>query len=245
MDEQAEYQVDLRQVFKLLFKKLPIIIAVVLVFGLAAFIYSNFFATPIYSASVRFYVNNQQGLSDSTKVQGSDITTARMLVNSYTNLIDSDLVMDEVANASALGYTADQIKRMISAQAVDEDAPMFVVMVVNPNPEYAQLIANTIADVAPALIQGVVKGSEAEAYDRAKLPELPVSPNVRRSTVLGVLLGLILGVAFVLIFEALDTRIKNSDFLVQRFELPVLGIIPTIAFEAGKKTTEAGKEGAR
>lgn len=246
MDERMEYQIDFKQVFTLLLRRVPVLVAFMLVFGVAAFIYSSFFATPIYQATASFHVNNQQGLSSSTKVQGSDITTARMLVNSYINMIHTDLVMDEVANAansSGIGYTPNQIKRMVSATDMDDEAPLFMIAVNNPNPEVAQLIANLIADIAPGLIQGIVKGSEAVIVDHAKLPEYPVSPNVRRTTLIGIIIGFILGTVLVLIIEALDTRIKTSDYLAQKYEgVPILGIIPNISTGSVKKqeTKERG-----
>ena len=239
MDEQMEYQIDLKQVFTLLLRRSPVIVAFMLVFGIAAFIYSNFFATPIYQATASFHVNNQQGLSSSIKVQGADITTARMLVNSYINMIHTDLVMDEVANAanaSGIGYTPNQIKRMVAATDMDEEAPLFMIAVNNPDPEVAQLIANIIADVAPGLIQGIVKGSEAVIVDRAKLPEYPVSPNVRRTTLIGLIIGLVLGVVLVMLMSALDTRIKSSEYLSQRYDdVPILGIIPNISADLVRK----------
>ncbi len=240
MEEQNEYQVDFKQIFLLMLHKLPVIVAFTLALGLAAFIYSSFFAVPIYSANVKFYVNNQQGVSNSTKVQGSDITTARTLVNSYINMMYTDLVIDEVASASELGYEPEQILSMVSASDVDEEAPIFIVTVRNPVPEYAQIIANTFADVAPGLIQGVVKGSDAEIIDRAKLPEKPVSPNVKRFTLIGLVLGFVLGAGLVLLLESLDARVKSSDYLTQTFELPVLGVIPNIAAEQGKRPAAEG-----
>ncbi len=244
MEEQNEYQVDLKQIFLLMLRKLPVILVFTLALGLAAFIYSNFFATPIYSANVKFYVNNQQGVSDSTKVQRTDLDTARTLVNSYINMIYTDLVIDEVASASDLGYEPEQILSMTSVSDVDDEAPIFIVTVRNPVPEYAQVIANTFADVAPGLIQGVVKGSDAEIIDRAKLPERPVSPNVKKYTLLGLALGFILGAGLVLLLDFLDARVKSSDYLTQTFELPVLGVIPNIAAEQGKKPA-LGENGRR
>ncbi|MCH5187146.1 MAG: hypothetical protein J1F63_01985 [Oscillospiraceae bacterium] len=246
MDGQTEYQIDLKQILTLLLRRSPVIVAFMLILGLAAFIYSSFFATPIYQATASFHVNNQQGLSSSTKVQGPDITTARMLVNSYINMIHTDLVMDEVANAanaSGVGYTSNQIKRMVAATDMDDEAPLFMIAVNNPDPEVAQLIANIIADVAPGLIQGIVKGSEAVIVDRAKLPEYPVSPNVRRTTLIGLIIGFILGAVLVLAREALDTRIKTGEYLSQKYgDVPILGVIPNISTGSARKqeTKERG-----
>ncbi len=242
VDEETEYQVDVRKILRLLLGKLPFIIVLTLVMGIAAFVYSNYFMTPIYRASVSFWIDNQQGVSDSAKVQGTDFSTSTMLAKGYVSLINSDMVLDEVAVISGLGYSPEQLASMISSGMVDEETPVFVVYVSNPNPEYAQRIANAIAEVAPAQIQNVIKGSSATVIDPAKLPQHPVSPNVKRNTLLGLIIGLVLSVVIVFLLEAFDVRIKSSDYLTQKYSLPVLGVIPKISSEALKSAKTDGSE---
>lgn len=239
MEKEAE--IDIKQILFLLLKRAPFIIASTLVVGIFAFIYSNFFMTPIYQASVSFWVDNQQGVSDSAKVQGTDFSTATMLAKGYVRLIDSDKVLDEVAEITDLGYTSRQIASMLSAGMMDEETPTFMVVVSNPYPEHAQTIANAIADVAPSQIQGVIKGSSATVVDPAKLPLSPVSPNVKKNTLIGLAIGFILGAGLVILANLLDVRIKNSDYLTQKYELPVLGEIPQMN-TAQAKTPAAKKQ---
>lgn len=242
MEEQAEYQIDIKQIAVLLLKKAPFIIALTLIFGVAAFIYSNYFITPMYQATVTFWVDNQQGVSESAKVQGTDFSTAAMLAKGYVSLIDSDMVLDEVAVISGLNYTSAQLKSMISAGMLDEETPTFGVMVINPVPENAQKIANVIGDVAPSQIQSIIKGSNATIVDPAKLPTAPISPNVKRNTFVGLALGLILGAGLVILINALDVRIKSSDYLTQKYGLPVLGMIPRIETASAKAVKTAAGE---
>lgn len=229
MEEREEYQIDLKQVAKIILKKSPIIAAIALIFAAVAYIASNYFITPMYSTNIKLYINNQQGVSESAKVQQGDMNTSITLVDSYIAMIKTDMVLDEVAVNSGIGYTAAQIGSMISAEKAGDQAPMMMVTVRSSVPEYAQTIANAVADIAPALIQGKVKGSNAEVIDRAKLPTVPYSPNVKKNTLLGLLLGIAAGAVLVLLAEALDVRIKSCDYLTKKYEVPILGVIPKIA----------------
>lgn len=224
MEEQYEPQVDFVQLFKVVLRKLPIVVAVTLIFGLAAYIYSEWFMPPIYSANVKLYVNNQQGYSESIKVQSADVATSNTLVYGYVAMMKTDRVLEEVAMNTGLDYTVSQLSSMISAKGVDE-TPLFVVTVRSRVPAHAQTIANVVADVAPAVIQEVVKGSSAVIVDRAKLPTAPVAPNSKKIAILGLILGLIISVAGVLLVEKFDLRVKGAARLSADFGLPVLGTV--------------------
>lgn len=235
MEKDTENEIDLKVIMSIIIKRSPLIGALAIIFGIAAFIISNYFLTPIYSANIKVYVNNQQGVSESSKVQQIDMNTSITLVNSYIAMLKTDKVLDEVAMNCGLNYSSAAIGSMISAQIVDEEAPMFMVVVRSAVPEHSQTIANTIADVAPAVIQEAVKGSSATVIDRAKLPSNPVFPDVKKYTLVGLLLGIAVGIAAVLIAEELDVRIKSSDYLSKNYEFPVLGIIPKISSAEEKR----------
>ncbi len=224
MEQETESQVDYVRIFKTLLHRLPVIAAVTVIFGLGAYIYSQWFMTPVYSTNVKLYVNNQQGVSESAKVQSSDVATSNTLVYGYVAMMKTDRVLKEVAMNTGLGYSTTQLSSMISAAGVDE-TPLFVVTVRSSVPEHAQTIANVVADVAPAVIQEVVKGSSAEIVDRAKLPSKPISPKIWRVTLIGMALGFLISIVGVLLAEKFDLRIKNPSVLAEDFGLPVLASV--------------------
>jgi len=81
-------------------------------------------------------------------------------------------------------------------------------------------------------------GSDAghhEIIDRARPPLSPYKPNVRRSLLLGILLGAFGGVGLAFLLEYMDNTVKNPDEFTMRHRLPVLGLIP---FMDVKKTAE-------
>lgn len=66
----------------------------------------------------------------------------------------------------------------------------------------------------------------AELVQRADRPTSPSSPKTTRNTVLGGVLGLLLGVGLALLFERLDRRLRDPGELEETFSLPVLARIP-------------------
>lgn len=223
--ENNEFEIDIKRLFELLISRIRLIIVSVIVFGVAAFLVSNYLMTPIYKASVTMYVNSNKNAT-SGNISYNDITTAEKLVVAYGKMITSNAVLDEVAREVELGYTAQQIRTMISTP-VDE-TQILTVVVSNPSPEYAQIIANAIAEIAPERITEFVEGSSMKIIDYAVMPQAPSSPNVVTNTFVGMFLGLLLSFCVIIIMELLDTRIKNEDELAKLAGVPVIGLIPEI-----------------
>ncbi|MDW7773072.1 MAG: polysaccharide biosynthesis tyrosine autokinase [Desulfobulbaceae bacterium] len=72
-------------------------------------------------------------------------------------------------------------------------------------------------------------GSDAghiEIIDWARPPLNPYKPNVRRSLLLGILLGSFGGIGLAFLLEYMDNTIKNPDEFSRRYRIPVLGLIP-------------------
>ncbi|MCX5871353.1 MAG: polysaccharide biosynthesis tyrosine autokinase [Deltaproteobacteria bacterium] len=65
-----------------------------------------------------------------------------------------------------------------------------------------------------------------QIIDRATVPLFPFKPKVAKNLLLALVLGLMLGTGTAFTLEAFDNTIKNPDELVDRFHIPVLGLIP-------------------
>lgn len=70
----------------------------------------------------------------------------------------------------------------------------------------------------------------------ALVPTSPSSPKTKRNTLLGALVGLLLGLGIALLLERLDRRIREPEDLEAIYGLPMLGVVP----HSGKLAAGAG-----
>jgi uncharacterized protein involved in exopolysaccharide biosynthesis len=93
---------------------------------------------------------------------------------------------------------------------------------------YDSLLARKVeADMAVS-IQKKNKGEQFRIIDYAKLPEKPVSPNMKRLFLMFVAAGLGIGAGIVFIFEFFDHSVRKPEVLQARLSLPVLMVMPAM-----------------
>lgn len=220
--DEDGYELDLRELIQILLRGIWIVIASTLSAGLIVFLITHFIITPLYSASIKLYVDNSTEMT--TSITSSDVAAAQSLVDTYIAIIQSDIVLDEVIAANDSHYSTGALLKMISASSLNK-TEVLKVAVTSPDPQEAYEFANSIAEIAPGHLSSIVSGSSVKIVDRAKVPQVPSSPNYKKNIAVGLLLGFILACAFVIIRDLLDTRIKNETDLNRLVDLPVLGSI--------------------
>lgn len=68
--------------------------------------------------------------------------------------------------------------------------------------------------------------SNIRVVNNADLPLTPFKPNIRLNLLLALALGLAGGVGLAFVLEYLDDTVKNLDEITDRFQIPLLGVIP-------------------
>lgn len=232
--------IDLLKLFKIIASKLWLIILSAVIFGGAVYGYTRFCVTPLYTSSSRICIKSYQGdiidpsIISSGTVNYSEMTISQRIVTTYLIVLESNTVMQAIADASGLGYSAGAVRSMMNASAIDETA-IINVSFTSSNPEHAAILANTVADVAPQHVAAYVPGSSAIILDRAVVPTSPSYPSYKRNVSLGVIIGAVFMCFIVVLRELIDVRIKSEEDLEQIFDLPILGTIPSFTSKLGKE----------
>lgn len=224
-----ELEIDLLKLLDALWKKAWAIALVTAIFGGAALGWTAVFVTPLYKAEALMYVNSSNISLGSAKVSisQSELSAAQSLVKTYIVILNTRTTLNEVISESGVDYTYEELQEMISAESVNS-TEVFSIEVTSPDPQEAELLANTIAKILPDKIASIVEGTSVRIVDYAVVPAEKASPSLTKNTLIGAALGFVLVCGIIVVMQLLDERIHDSDYLIQTYDIPVLAVIPDL-----------------
>ncbi len=230
MEKNEFFEIDLMQILRALWNRAWAVILAAAIGAAVFFSYATFGIKPLYSSEALFYVNNSSFNVGSTSfsISASQISAAQDLVSTYLVILKARATLNDVIEEADLDYSYNQLKSMISASSVN-GTEIFRVSVTSHDPKEAEQIANTIADILPSKIADVVDGSSVRIVDYAVIPTSKSSPDITTYTAIGMLVGLAVACAIVIILEITDTQIHSEDYLLESYDLPVLAVIPDLS----------------
>lgn len=222
--ETPSMEIDVLSLLKKLWMKKFLILFMALFFGTLALLGSVFLIKPSYSASTRIYVINQQNAENIT---ATDLQAGSFLVNDYKEIITSRDVMKDVIATNSLSLSPDTLSKMISV-TIPADTRVISITVTNHDPQQAKDLANSIREVASEKIKFVTKVQDVTPLEKAQLPSKPSSPNIKRNTMIGMLIGGLFTIVIIVIKEVLDDRVKRPEDVEEVLGMTLLGIVPNI-----------------
>lgn len=230
MDKNAYETIDLLEVLNAVRQHILAIILTTLVLAAAGFGVSKFLMTPMYQASALMIVNTRQDIT--SNVTSDQINSATKLVSTYSIILKSDTVLNQVIENLGLNMDYQQLANRVTVSAVD-DTQVMKVTVTSDNPEWARQVCEQITQISPDVILEAVEAGSVKVISKASISPEPVSPNVSRNTARGAVAGLVISVGIVFLMVLLDNKINNEEDVSKYLDLTVVGVIPE--YEGGKK----------
>lgn len=191
----------------------------------------------VYSAEASGYVTVTDLDPDaSSALVGENLAKAK--VKSYIDLGTWRTVAERAIQQLSLEESADEIVERVSVSN-PIDTVNINVRAEAPSPEAARDLAQAWLSSMSTEIAGLESrasgdpgGASAGAPvalvegDSARLPRDPSYPNVRIFFALGALVGLVLGLTYIIARHILDRRIRSAETLEAELGLAVVGSIP-------------------
>ncbi|KJQ77574.1 capsular polysaccharide biosynthesis protein CpsC [Streptococcus oralis] len=226
MKEQNMMEIDVFHLLKILWKRKFLIALVAFVTGTVAFVYSSFIVKPEFTSTTRIYVvNRNQG--DKPGLTNQDLQAGSYLVKDYREIILSQDVLEKVATDLKLELPPKGLANKIKV-TVPVDTRIVSISVTDRVPEEASRIANSLREVAAQKIISVTRVSDVTTLEEARPATSPSSPNIRRNTMVGFLVGAVAMVVTVLLVELLDTRVKRPEDVEDVMQIALLGVVPNL-----------------
>ena len=228
-----ETEIDLVELFWVLWRKLPLMIAVGLFTALLAFGGSKFLMTPTYQSVTKIYVLTKQDNSN-TNVTYSDLQAGTQLVKDYSELIKSRFVLEAVIEQLGLPLSYEKLSRKVTV-STPADTRVISIAVTNSNPVMAMKIANAIRETASTHICNVMDIEAVNIVETANVPTHKASPSVGKNTMLGGMLGILMVAAIVILSHLMNDTIQTEEDVEKYLGISTLAMIPLNEAESRKK----------
>ncbi|MFY3790529.1 YveK family protein [Ureibacillus sp. MALMAid1270] len=222
-----EETISLQDIFKVLKKRIGLIISITIGAMLIAGIISFFFLTPIYQGSTQILVN--QTKQEQQPIQTSDIQTNLQLINTYNVIIKSPAILNIVIERLDLDTTPSALTNQITVTNAN-DSQVVTISVQDEQAFMAVDIANTVAQVFKEEIPKLMNADNVNILSPAVLPAdpSPIKPNKTMNVAIAMVVGLMIGVGLAFLLEYLDTTVKTEQDVEDILGLPILGLVSPI-----------------
>lgn len=223
--QEDEIEIDLKEIFWILKKKLwLIILAAIIGMGITGS-YSYFMIKPTYSSTSLIYIDSGSS-SLSGKISSlADLQIGEALTADYSVIIKSRPVLEEVIMNLGLNTTYKQLSNLISVSS-PSDTRMLRITVTAGDPQTAARIVNELDEVCIWRIQELVSSVVPQIVEEGVEEPNKVSPSNTKNALLGGFAGAFIIIAIYVLKMIFNDTIKTDEDIEKYIGLPVLSEIP-------------------
>lgn len=236
--DDDEIEIDLIGLFLALKKKLWLIVLMTILGGGATGAYSYFVIPPTYESTSMMYVLSKE----TTLASLADLQIGSQLTADYQVMITSRPVMEEVIENLGLNLTYKELKEKLSINN-PSNTRIISLTIEDGDPVRAKTIVDEVATVSSNYIGDIMELVPPKLIETGVIPIEKSSPNHKKNTLIGALVGAMLVSGIVVLKTILNDSIKSEDDVERRLGLTVLAVVP--AFDDADKTKPVTKPGER
>ncbi|HCW53836.1 MAG TPA: capsular biosynthesis protein [Clostridium sp.] len=218
-----ERVIEIGDVFKILKKRLVLIISfTVIATALASFI--SFYAiTPQYVSSTKLFIGKE--VAENQKYSANDIQVYQKLLNTYSEILTTNDLIDKAVKNNDIELSPGAV---ISGLTV---APKADTQIINisfrcSDPELSRNTLNALTSEFVNESQKLIPDGNVKVIQKANLPMSPASPNKTKNIAIGFLAGLMLGILVAFFIEYINNTVLSAEELEEILDVPVIGKIP-------------------
>lgn len=215
-------EINIKDFLDFVLKKILIILLIGVLFAIITFIYSEFIKIPMYESNTTIVLtktNNTESIIDQ-----EDINMNQKLVSTYSELIKSKLVLNQVIDKLNLNIKYNDLKKIVEVENV-QNTEIIKITVKYKKAKESSEIANTISNIFSKEIINIYEINNVGIVDKATVPNKVCNDFTLRDTFLAFIIGCILSILILLIIYYFDDTIKYSETLEEEFKLPIIGKI--------------------
>lgn len=214
-------EINLMEVIDYFRGKFIWIIASILVAIIIGNIYTMVTRVPLYKSNTSVVLVNQEN----TTTTLNDVTVNKNLVSTYSEIIKSRKILEQVIKNLKLDYEVSQLSKQVTVTQIS-DTEIIKIEVSDENAERAKNITNEIAKVFTKEIKDIYNLENVSVVDKAVKAESAYNLTYVKDNIIYFAIGLVLSCGIIFIIYYFDTTIKSTEVIEEKLGLTVLGVVP-------------------
>lgn len=229
-------EINIKEFFNVIIKKIWLVIGIGIICSFFTFIYSEFIKVPMYEASTTLVLTKTNNNSESI-INQNDIILNQKLVATYSELVKSKLVLNNVIKKLDLDLKTQELSKLITVENV-ENTEMLKISVKYEDKVMAKDITNSIAEVFSSKVASIYEINNVAIVDKAITPKTVCNNTTFRDVILVFLSSSLLVIGVLLVIYYFDDTIKYSEKLEEEINIPLIGKIMLEKRNKKESTTE-------
>ena len=214
-------EINLKEVYSYFKSRLLWMLLAIVVIVIIGNVYTILTRVPMYQSNTTIVLvgESKKGYSQ------TDSQLNQNLIGTYSEIITSRKVLQQVIDNLKLKMTVDELSQNITTSSV-EDTEIIRITVNNEKKKMAVKIADEVADVFSDEIQDIYNLENVAIIDKAEEADAPYNINYVKDNVIYLMIGVVLSFGVVFVMYYFDTTIKSSEIVEEKLGLTVIGIVP-------------------
>ena len=214
--------IDIKEMIEYFKSKLSIIVLATVIVGIIGCIYGLFIQVPKYQSSSTILLISSS--SNESTLTYNDVSLNKNLVSTYSEIIKSKRVLNQVIENLDLDYSYSSLYSMIRVSSV-ANTELIKITVESTDKTIAKEITDETANVFAKEIPELYNISNVNVLDYAEEAVSASNINVPKQAILFIMVGLVLGLGIVFVLFYFDRSVKTIEQVEVKLGLPVLGTV--------------------
>ncbi len=236
---EDEYELPVKAILRTIRRRLWLILLTALVF-VAGTIVFGFVQTPVYEASIKILVGQEQRNDVPSSNLGSDVQGLQQLTETVSQAVETLPVASAVIRRLDLKESPEEFLQNLRVQQVSS-TQFIEVSYRDPDPERAKRIVDATGEEFSKKITTVSTSANAitaTVWERSPVPGEPVLPNFLYYALAASAVGLTFGLGLAFVSEYLDDSWRSPEEVERISGVPTFGVIPQFDTSSGKEKSE-------
>lgn len=233
--------INLAEIGRYLLKRSWLILASGMVMALSLILSSMMLAKPSYESSTKIYILSND---DTNSLTTSDMTVSSSLTKDYAEILTSRTVVDRVISKLQLNATFEDFVKKVDVSSSSSDTRILTITVTDNDPYEAKRLVDAFRDTAVDQITDVMGKDMVKVIENANYPDHRSSPSLKKSGLLGGIVGVFLCCVILLIVYMKNDTLRTQNDVERYLGITVLGMIPSDSKlkKINKKTKRSRKK---